>query len=95
MFGIVFDKERAMGKIEIGKAFEEYVTKRCEEIIEEDAEHQEINEEIISLECKLSKLIPEEATIILNDISNLKDRQVVTDYCKIYISGFNDRIKKF
>lgn len=84
-----------MDNTDIRNAFVEFVTKRCEEIVSQNKEHQEINEEIISLERKLSGLIPDEATRILNKIADLKDRQATADYCKIYISGFNDRIRQF
>jgi len=74
------------------KAFEEFVMERCEKILKNDDEHQSLNWQIIVKEKELYNSLNNHDIDLLQQIDMLKERQIANDYCKIYVTGFNDRI---
>lgn len=73
----------------------EYVVSRCVELLEEDEDFRAASQEIVLLEDKFAGTISPELNEILTKIEDIKEKQAISIYAKIYKAGFNDRIVVF
>mgnify|MGYP000848383649 CR=1 FL=1 len=79
----------------ISKAFEEFATKRCEEILTNDKECEVFNQKLIDAEKELKKTMSKEQAEKFEEYIDTVLK--FNAYCEklMYIQGFNDRIAVF
>jgi len=71
-------------------AFQEFLQKRCEEIIESDKEYRDINELILQKEEEIKALAPAALLVKINEYENLNLDLVAHAVILIYRQAIDD-----